>query len=247
MDILYIVGDGSRFNNLELRMSLRSICKYGTNIGKVIVAGNPPQWLSDKVIKIKIEDKYTYKHQNILSCIENVIDMELVHGDFLYSSDDHFYCRPVDFANYPYFVKGELRRTFNLTDTFWQYHQSLYDTRKLCQKYNLPAMDYSQHCNTHMNTDVFRSIRNIIHESYKLPYGVEPTSIIMNAWQTLPNPPKLTPRKDIKITEADTVESILEQIGDRDCFSISDGVFKQEAMSVFFCEEFPIKTVFEAF
>ena len=58
MDIVYILGTGSKHDNIELRMSLRSICKYGQNIGRVIVAGDPVDWLSDDVVKIKIPVKY---------------------------------------------------------------------------------------------------------------------------------------------------------------------------------------------
>lgn len=246
MDILYILGDGSSKNNLELRMSLRSIAKYGTNIGKVIVAGSIPVWLTDYVVKVPVKDRYSYKHQNILQCIETVIDLGIVKGDFLYSSDDHFYVKSVDFDNYPFYYKCELRRSVNKTDPFYQYHKSLYDTRILCEKHGLPTDNYSQHCNTHMNTSVFNKCRAIIHESYKLPYGVEPTSILMNVWQTLPNPPNVIPRDDVKILKAQSVEAIYEQIGDRDCFSIGDSIFNDRAIYDFFALEYNIKSIFEA-
>ena len=245
MDILYILGNGSKHNNLELRMSLRSIAKYGSNIGKVIVAGHPASWLSDAVIKVDVEDKYSYKHSNILACIEKVIDMGLVHGDFLYSSDDHFYVKPVDFNKYPVYYKCELRATCNRTDPYYQYHKSLYDTRMLLKKYGLPFINYSQHCNTHMHTEVFKDIRHIIHESYNFPFGVEPTSIIMNAWQSYPNPPKAIRRKDIKILTGGNIDFIYTQINDRDCFSIGDSAFIGGAMTEFFEREYSIKSIFE--
>lgn len=245
MDILYILGSGSLHNNIELRMSLRSISKYGRGIGKVIVAGQPPSWLSDEVVQVEVKDKFYYKHQNILNCIETVVDMGLLDGDFLYSSDDHFYVRPVDFDSYPVYYKCPLRSAVNKTDPFYQYHRSLYDTRRLCIKYGLPTINYSQHCNTHMHTEVIKEIRNIIHESYKFPYGVEPTSIIMNAWQTKPNAPIPIEREDVKILSADSLEDIYLQIGDRDCFSICDSVFGNKAISDFFKLEYSIKSMFE--
>lgn len=245
MDILYVIGKGSKKNNLELRMSLRSIEKYGRNIDNVIVAGFPPEWLSDNVIVFSIEDRYGYKHQNILSCIEECVNQGLVKGEFLYSSDDHFYCKETDFDNYPYYIKGELRHSANRTDPFYQYHKSLFDTRLLCTKHKLPAYNYSQHCNTHMHADVIRDIRDIIHESYSLPYGVEPTSLIMNAWQTRPNPPTVTPREDIKIVTGLTIESLYMQIGARECFSIADSVFRNDAIMDLFNAEYGRKSIFE--
>lgn len=246
MDVLYVIGSGSQQKNLELRMSLRSISKYAKNIGKVVVAGRPPQWLSKEVVKVPVEDRFTYKHPNILNCIEKVVDKGIINGEFLYSSDDHFYVNYVDFDNYPYYIKGELRQTIAPSDPYYQYHKSLYDTRMLCVKHQFPTQNYSQHCNTHMHAEVIKEIRPVIHESYLLPFGVEPTSLIMNAWQTREDAPKVELREDVKITRAPNVRSIYEQIGHRDCFSISDSVFYHKAIYDFFGLEYGIKSIFEA-
>ena len=245
MDIVYVIGNVSKKDNLELRMSLRSIEKYGGNIGTVIVVGFPPSWLSNNVVKVQVDDKYVYKHSNILMCIEKVVDLGLVKGDFLYSSDDHFYCREVDFDKYPYYIKGMLRKRVNELDPFYNYHKSLCDTRMLCEKHGFPAMNYSQHCNTHMHSEVIRRIKPILRESYGLPFGVEPTSIVMNAWQTYTNAPKVTKREDVKILQAKSIADIFEQIGDRDCFSIGDSAFSGKAMMSFFKSEYGTKSIFE--
>lgn len=245
MDIVYVLGGDSKNDNLELRMSLRSIEKYGKNIGKVVVVGKPTAWLSKEVIKVVVKDEYSFKHQNILRCIEKVVDLCLVEGDFLYSSDDHFYVKNVDFDAYPYFYKCELRGSVNKTDPYYQYHKSLVDTRMLCKKHQFPFMNYSQHCNTHMHTAIIKQCRDIIHESYKFPFGAEPTSLIMNAWQKTLNPPQTTKREDLKILEALTKEEIYRQIGDRDCFSIGDSIFKYKAIYDFFEKEYPEKSRFE--
>ena len=246
MDIVYVIGTKSKYNNIELRMSLRSIEKYGSNIGKVIIVGSPPEWLSDETIKVNVEDRYVYKHSNILMCIEKVVDLGLVEGDFLYSSDDHFYCREVDFDSYPCFIKGELRKEdVNGIDPYYNYHKSLYDTRKLCEKHGFQTMNYSQHCNTHMNADVIRRIRNVIHESYRLPFGVEPTSIIMNAWQMQDNAPIVIKREDVKILSAYSLADIWKQIGSRDCFSIGDSVLSGNSMFDFFKKEYRVRSKYE--
>ena len=61
MDILYIVGNFSKCDDWEFRFSLRSIDKYGKNIGRVFVCGYCPDWLSDNIIKIpyKVEPYLT--------------------------------------------------------------------------------------------------------------------------------------------------------------------------------------------
>lgn len=245
MDIVYIVGKNGKRDNFELRMSLRSIAKYGLNIGKVIVAGFPPRWLSNEVLTVSIPDKFSYKHKNILNCIERIVDKKLVVGDFLYSSDDHFYVKETDFDNYPYYLKGELRRSVNKTDPHYHYHRSLYDTRLLCEKYGLPTLNYSQHCNTHMHTEAIRVGSDIIQESYNLLYGVEPTSIIMNVWQTFTNPPSTQKRDDLKITIANNKDEIYTQIGSRESFSIGDNIWTSPGIKDFFNAEFDIPSIFE--
>lgn len=245
MDIVYVIGGDSQNNNLELRMSLRSIARFCSNIGKVVVVGNPPMWLSDEVEKIKVRDRYVYKHSNILMCIENVVDRGVVSGDFLYSSDDHFYCKDTDFNKYPYYIKGVLRENVSQSDPFYQYRKSLCDTRALCIKHGLTFNDYSQHCNTHMHSEVIKEIKGMLHESYRLPFGVEPTSIVMNAWQQRSNAPETTKRKDVKILSAKSLADIWTQIGERECFSIGDSLFAGGVIERFFKEEYGIKSVFE--
>lgn len=246
MDILYIVGKGSRHDNMELRFSLRSICKYGQNVGRVIVAGTPPDWLSKEAVQVCCSDPFSYKHSNILRCIENVVDKGLVSGDFLYSSDDHFYVKDTDFDNYPYYIKSEkLRDSVTSSDKFFKYHKSLVDTRTILLKHHLPAKNYSQHCNTHMHAEIIREFRPLIHETYKLRFGAEPTSVIMNAWSTKPGFPKVTPRNDVKIDYADNIEDFYRRIGDREAFSIGDAIFNGLVLRELFMSEFPDKCVFE--
>ena len=247
MDLLYVVGTGSKHDNIELRMSLRSICKYARNLGRVVVAGYPPDWLSDEVQKVRIENKYGRKHQNIMLCIQKVVDMGLLHGEFLYSSDDHFYVKPVDFDNYPIFLKStNLRDTAVKGERFYGYHLSLKQTRELLVKYGLPYLNFEQHCNTHMNADVVRNFRELINASYETERGCAPTSLIMNAWMSQPYAPKnVIKRGDIKVRDANSVQDIRDRIGNAECFSISDSAFSKQALEDFFKEEYPEPCRFE--
>lgn len=246
MDILYIIGKGSKHNNIELKYSLRSICKYGKNIGKVIVAGSPPDWLSKEVVQVSCSDPYSYKHSNILNCIENVVDKGLVSGDFLYSSDDHFYIKPTDFDNYPIYLKSEaLRDTVKKNDRIYQYHRSLVDTRMILETNGFPFKNYSQHCNTHMHSEIFVQYRDFIHQTYKLRFGAEPTSVVLNIWSTHQGFPPVTKRRDIKIDYAESVQDMYNHIGDREAFSIGDAIFNGLVWRDFFSSEFPEKCELE--
>lgn len=247
MDILYIVGTGSRHDNLELRMSLRSICKHGTGIGRVIVAGYPCSWLSDQVVRIPIENKYGRKHLNLMHCIQQVVERGLITGEFLYSSDDHFYTKPTDFAHYPYYAKSlKLRQKAVKGERNYGYHLSLVETKNLLEKHRLPTYNFEQHCNTHMHAKVVKDFKKLIDESFTLSRGAAPTSLIMNAWLSTDYAPQdIVSRPDSKIRAAANLEELKLQIGDRECFSISDSLFSCSALDDYFKSEYPDKCRFE--
>lgn len=108
MTIAYILGDGSKYNNLELRISLRSAEKY-LNPKKVIVCGHDPGFLSDKVTYIP---NYPIKKENdaAFGIKENLLALcksDLVPDEFTLLNDDYFFLAPM--TDFPYYHKGELR------------------------------------------------------------------------------------------------------------------------------------------
>ena len=70
MDVCYVLGKGSLYDNLEIRLSLRSIEQNGSNIGRVFVVGEKPDWIQS-VVHIPFEEKYT-KENNIFGKIITV-------------------------------------------------------------------------------------------------------------------------------------------------------------------------------
>ena len=76
MDILYCLGEGSKWNNNELRYSLRSLEKFGKNVGNIYVVGYDPGILSDKVTFIDCPNKYDRKQKNILQAVSRQLFMQ---------------------------------------------------------------------------------------------------------------------------------------------------------------------------
>lgn len=112
MDILYIVSEHTDNNHFDLRCSLRSI-STSKGIDKIYIAGYCPDWISDEIIKVPIDDTIKNptsiydKHINILNVLIYVIDNTDINDHFLFSSDDHFTNTPCDFNNYPYYAKNK--------------------------------------------------------------------------------------------------------------------------------------------
>ena len=220
MDILYTLGKGSAWQDNELRYSLRSVEKYGKNVGRIYIVGDwcPGFVNRDKVTFIKCAQPYSDKFKNILYSIVYACENSDIAEEFLLSSDDHFYMQPTDFDNYPYWLKAE---DLPSRDCITGYKRNLWETRCLLQKHGYGTANYAQHCNTHFVKSVLLAHKDIIEESYKLYKGVEATCLMLNILMK-ERPFKFTVREDCKIHEV--TPGMTEEIKQRDCFSISDRV-----------------------
>lgn len=217
MDILYVLGKGSKWDNNELRYSLRSIEKFGKNIGKVYVVGYNPGFLSDEVTFIDCQDKYNRKHKNILHCINYAINNSDIGDEFLYSSDDHFYIRETDFDNYPIYKRPK-KLPKGYTPTSGIYYRSLCETRTLLESFGLTAFHFSQHGNTHFFKEDFANAKDLIEGSYKTNYGCELTCLMLN-YRYCNSPFDVVERKDYKPRLEDDIQSIVNSIKEREVFT----------------------------
>lgn len=208
MDILYLLGKGcSKCDNNELRYSLRSIEKYGKNVDRVYVAGYCPDWLSDNVIKVPVNEPYkcarniTEKHLNMLYTIMYVVDNTDINDDFLISMDDHFYIKEVDFDNYPVYAKIVNNDTQLDTRKLPpnRYGILILDTKFLLKKYNLPTYFLTLHRNMHMYRDTINECRDKLEMILKKKYNCEPIAFILN-YKYGQNPFPFTPILDVKVS-----------------------------------------------
>ncbi|MBO7693025.1 MAG: hypothetical protein J6Y28_09650 [Acholeplasmatales bacterium] len=244
MDILYVLGHHSKWEDNELRYSLRSLEKYGKNIDNMYLIGYNPGFLSDKINILDYTDTYKHiqKQKNILKAICYAVDYFKL-DEFLYSSDDHFYIKETDFDNYPYFSRGELSKN---PDTIKAvvYRKSLKDTRNILEHNGYTYYNFSQHGNTHMSKQAIYYAKLIIEKSYSTLYGCEPTCILLNVLYKYKKFP-IIQREDVKIfKDFTTKEDLLNRLGDREVFSISNETLKV-GMKECLQELFPYKSKYE--
>lgn len=184
MDILYVIGKGSNWNNNELRFSLRSLERYGKGVGRVFIIGPArPHFLSSNIVFIEHQDRFKYPSHNVIDCLMHVAWHTDISDDFLFSADDHFLCKDTDFDHFPIFRKGNLPQNPNAPKTYPSpgYWRILHNTYCLLRKYNLPTTNFAQHCNTHFNKSVFKAMRPIFEAAFVYD-GVEPSCIMMNGY-----------------------------------------------------------------
>ena len=239
MNVLYVVGTGSKWGDNELRYSLRSICKNAYGLNNVYIVGNVPPFVSPAVNALRCDDKCDIPAKNILAKIRAAVKTFADLGEeFLVSSDDHFYIKPVDFDAYPIHKRGNLP----VERQGGSYKNMLADTRRLLKALRLPATDYCQHANSLVNRTVFRMLDAAWDLAETMEYGVEPLCVVQNAMAEWAGYQSVE-RKDCKVGDVKTRAELLEAIGDRDCFSIYDSAV--EVVEPYLQEMFPEKCRFE--
>lgn len=183
MDILYIVGTGSSWNDNELRYSLRSIAQNGGNIGRVFIVGHKPSFVSDEVHFLPCDDPYPWeqRHKNILRKVMMAIENTDIAQHFLVSSDDHFYIKPTNFETLPVYHRADsIPDGIPFDHRNNPYFHSLVETRALLERHGLPIYQTNPHCNTHFDADVYRKNKAIFDECFRLPHGGEMNCVMGN-------------------------------------------------------------------
>lgn len=244
MDILYVLGHGSKWNNNELRYSLRSIEKYGIGIDRVFLSGTIPDFVSKKITYISSPEYTKSAGHNMLKHIKDAVEQSDIADKFIVASDDHFYIKETDFNSMPMYKKGELPSDVSsgiLGDE--KYTTSLVHTKALLIAAGLTTINFSQHTGGLFDKSIFMQCENIWKAAELLPYGVEATCIVQNAMLQSGRYSYIQ-RKDCKIKSCTGKEDLLQQVGERQCFSIYDSAIKF-GVAEYLENEFNKKSIYE--
>lgn len=108
IDVVFCLGNGSHWNDNELKYSLRSIEKHLKNYRDVYVIGNVPRFQYQNIKFIHIIEKSIYPAVNIFRKIETACMTDEISDEFLFFNDDHFLLSDFNATRLPYFYKGYL-------------------------------------------------------------------------------------------------------------------------------------------
>lgn len=226
MDVLYIVKRDSP----ELRWSLRSLAKFGRNLGRVVLAmqqEKPPAWLSDRAEFLHTPrdpriPRRAFKHVDILCCILFAL-REAGLGHALYSSDDHFLVADADLDAWPVFRHGDyIRETREGKDHSWW--QSIAATRRLLEEHGLYRGAVSGHFNTHLDSRDSAAVEGLIGDRYyEHPFGYEPSGLFVSCALERDPSIALTECRDCKFgSDPGRAGDMLKRLPDTKTLSMSD-------------------------
>jgi len=237
-DIVYIIGRGSRWNNNELRFSLRSLAKYGQNIRRVIIVGECPDFVNrEKVVYIPAKDETRCKHTNILRKIQKCIETLKMTEPFLISSDDHFYTQPTNFLTYPHFTKGELYQQ----STDHEYERSLNQTNAWLEAQGWPTHKTNPHCNTWIDPKALAAILPTLATA-DAPDGIEINCALGNFYAAKGG--ELTTYQDGKVMHPLGYHEWQERANANHCLSIADQAIDMN-LCRFLLQRYPNQSQYE--
>jgi hypothetical protein len=217
IDVLYILGTGSIWKNNELKYSLRSLEEYGKNIGRVFITGENPGFLSDEVIFNKVKD-ISAPAVNHMHKVRWTFENTNISDNILLNYDDVFFTKNVDISKYPYYYCGELPSQCR---TIRGHTKALVNTRKLLENRNKPYKRFTVHCPIIYNRKRFLNLNKFwdkMDDSYYFSVRSFYTNYYKIKGQFLEDCVLATLNKE----EMDLVKH-------RDCFSIMDYAFKNDA------------------
>lgn len=108
IDVVYVLGSGSNWNNNEIRFSLRSIDRYLTGVRNVYVIGAAEPWFKN-VIHIPHPDELQNNADG--SIIRKVLRACLIpelSQKFLFINDDHIILRRMNASSIKPYHKGDM-------------------------------------------------------------------------------------------------------------------------------------------
>lgn len=262
IDILIPLGKGSRHDNFELRMCLRSIEKHLKGVSNIFIVGEKPGWVQNVVhipqrdnpnnwmrahnIYSKIMaacsyfDDLKFHYQSLEDFERNEITASLIciSDNFLFMNDDHYLLTDYEASEFPYYHRGVIDLEPMIVNRP-QLMQMQNTIREISGWFSYSGYDFDIHCPIVYNKNSFRHIFNRVRTWPEHGYGIKS---FYCSHLYLGNVKMI---EDLKFSEPAMKESIYRVLEDRPWFSIGDNCLKSGAMKEVLTELYPNKSKWE--
>jgi hypothetical protein len=239
IDIVYVLGSGSKWENNEIRYSLRSVEKYLQNYRNIYIVGERPDFLQN-IIHIPAEDLW-HPSRNILEKILKACRTQEISSKFMFMNDDHFLLQETNAPTYPYYHSGELATDLvKYTPGNW-YKNYLQETIAALKEKNLTTANYDCH------TPIIYHKKWFIEklQAFDFTKKILIKSAYANSWA---HPSEYI--KDCKIKGWKSEQELNKMISGQHIFStgdqcLADAKTRRSAVKVFLEKSFPQKSRYE--
>ena len=214
MDLLYVVGPDTGHGNRDLRRSLRSVARHARGLSRVLVAGYPPDWLSEEVARLPIPNVWPRgKLRNQGVALLAAIDVGELRGEFAWTDDDVILSAPLDLNALPFYARGKAIPRPERMESTGAYAEFLTNTRNTLVGEGYPAVDAVGHALRRLRADEAPEVRRLFDLAG--PPGIEMQAAFQNV-RARRERVDFTFRKDWKIRafDADAVRSGMFSLSD---------------------------------
>lgn len=229
MDVLYILGDGSKWENREIIYSIRTLAKH-CRFDRIFITGSAHEKIKD-VVFTPVKDLQGLFAFNNLNKILETIKRTDISDDFLLMYDDIFFTKNTDIEQYPYYTRPEsLIREPNK-----KYNMAINNTGVWLKENGYPTKNYCVHCPIIYNREKFLRLDRFSDEM-RNGFLMSPRSLYgnMNSLPSIEVP-------DNKVRKMEEFEKIKESFN---CFSTNNGVLS-EGVGKWLSDNYSEKTRFE--
>lgn len=224
MDLVYVLGFGSPWKNNEIRYSLRSVEKYVKDYGNVYIVGECPKWLRGPgLIHIQHPDETNFVSINTCRKFLRACSVGDLTEYFATMNDDFFFVKPSTLKEYPNYFRGDIAVDMDRIKK-GPYFQSMHNTRLQLKKHGFGTKHFGVHRPGIMNKRMLPDV--VKWFNWNVQYGLLTRSLYGNVLHL-----KADRTKDLKMKTITDRENFNTQVGNRDVFSIGDGI-----ITPYFCE-----------
>lgn len=189
LDILVSYFGESEKDELQLRHTLRSIDIFGINVGRVVVAGNPPSWLSDEAVRFEVRDAMcrSSRSEKSMACVFRSFEKGVIGGHLLYCPESVVLDETMDMNDYPWYCRRD--RIRSVEDhvmasrggaLITRYKMALADTRRVLERNGYGSLELTGHFLSHIDSEDLDEVRRMCMEVPTASFGYDVGCIFGN-------------------------------------------------------------------
>lgn len=239
IDIVIPLGDGSngsRWEDNELKYSLRSLEKYARNFGKVFIVGARPRFKWQNLNHIPAKDRFGHE-RNIMEKFMIAANCPHVSDNFMMWNDDYFLRSEIDCAAYPNYYSSTIEHYMERRSRYDGYRISMENTARILKKQTLPRLMFDIHCPMIYNKQKFIEIMS--RADWRVGNGYIVKSLYANSLRL-----EGEEMSDLKLHGTFTVAQLEAKTAGRHIFSISDKTINRDLRD-FLSNLYPEKSKYE--
>lgn len=240
IDVVYKLGSGSKWDNKELRYSLRSLSNF-RNLGKVYIVGYLPDWVKN-VIHIPATDPHlSNKDANLINKLILASHDKNISQEFLNFSDDQVLLRECSYEDFkiPYYDNS--LKQFKPDEKLSRWRTRLKNTIRVLEEKGLPSNCYESHIPTLLDKDKF--IYAVFQYNYPEGQGMCGNTLYFNTIGS--NSRSLPSNYGVKIEQTILDIEVLRRLPDSLLHLNYADVAENEILFGYLHERFPIASIYE--